>query len=159
MNDMIQAFSDNNILHANVTIKRVLENGEEEAGVGDGVFQDCLTEFWDIFYATRTCGTTYKIPTLHHAYQEREWEAVARIFAIGWVRFGYLPIQLAPPFLKEALSLPSPETSLIEVFFNYISPTEKDVLNEALQDFQSADMDEVLSVLSSHNCTVLQNEK
>lgn len=68
VNDMIQAFSDKNILHANVTIKRVLENGEEEAGVGDGVFQDCLTEFWDTFYATRTCGTTYKIPTLHHAY-------------------------------------------------------------------------------------------
>ncbi len=158
VNDMIQAFSDKNILHANVTIKRVLENGEEEAGVGNGVFQDCLTEFWDTFYATRTCGTTYKIPTLHHTYQEREWEAVARIFAIGWVHFGYLPIQLAPPFLKEALSLPSPETSLMEVFFNYISLAEKDVLSEALQDFQSADMDEVLSVLSSHSCTVLPNE-
>ncbi|XDV27595.1 hypothetical protein PO909_031099 [Leuciscus waleckii] len=155
---MIQAFSDNNILLANVKFKRVLENGEEEAGIGDGVFQDCITEFWDTFFATRTCGTTYKIPTLHHSYQESEWEAVARIFAIGWLRFGYLPIQLAPPFLKEALSLPSPETSLMEVFFNYISPTEKDVLSEALQDFQSADMDEVLSVLSSHSCTVLPNE-
>ncbi len=89
---------------------------------------------------------------------EKEWEAVARIFATGWVHFGYLPIQLAPPFLKEALSLPSPETSLMEVFFNYISLAEKDVLSEALQDFQSADMDEVLSVLSSHSCTVLPNE-
>ncbi|KAK9981748.1 hypothetical protein ABG768_001272, partial [Culter alburnus] len=158
VNDMIQAFSDKNILHANVTLKRVLENGEEEAGIGDGVFRDCITEFWDIFFATRTCGTTYKIPALHHTFQESEWEAVARIFAIGWLRFGYLPIQLAPPFLKEALSLPSPETSLMEPFFNYISPTEKDVLSEALQDFQSADMDEVLSVLSSHSCTVLPNE-
>ncbi|ROL42065.1 hypothetical protein DPX16_19512 [Anabarilius grahami] len=158
VNDVIQDFSDKNILHANVTFKRVLENGEEEAGIGDGVFRDCITEFWDIFFATRTCGTTYKIPTLHHTFQESEWEAVARIFAIGWLRFGYLPIQLAPPFLKEALSLPSPETSLMEAFFNYISPTEKDVLSEALQDFQSADMDEVLSVLSSHSCTVLPNE-
>ncbi|KAK7151691.1 hypothetical protein R3I94_008138 [Phoxinus phoxinus] len=158
VSDMIQAFSDKNILDANVKFKRVLENGEEEAGIGDGVFQDCITEFWDTFFATRTCGTTYKIPTLHHTYQESEWEAVARIFAIGWLRFGYLPIQLAPPFLKEALSLPSPETSLMEVFFNYISSTEKDVLSEALQDFQSADMDEVLSVLSSHSCTVLPNE-
>ncbi|XP_065110919.1 carbohydrate sulfotransferase 10 isoform X1 [Paramisgurnus dabryanus] len=158
VHDMIQAFSDKNILNANITFKRVLENGEEEAGIGDGVFQDCLTEFWETFFATRTCGTTYKIPTLHHTYQDREWEAVARIFAIGWLRFGYLPIQLAPPFLKEALSLPSSETSLMEVFFNYISPTEKDVLSEALQDFQSADMDEVLSVLSSHNCSVLPNQ-
>lgn len=79
-------------------------------------------------------------------------------FATGWLRFGYLPIQLAPPFLKEALSLASSETSLMEVFFNYISSTEKDVLSEALQDFQSADMDEVLSVLGSHNCSVLPNE-
>lgn len=83
VNDMIQAFSDKNILNANVTFKRLLENGEEEAGIGDGVFQDCLTEFWDTFFATRTCGTTYKIPTLHHTYQDREWEAVARILAIG----------------------------------------------------------------------------
>ncbi|XP_001338892.3 uncharacterized protein si:ch73-30l9.1 [Danio rerio] len=158
VNDMIQAFSDKNILHANVTFKRVLENGEEEAGIGDGVLQDCVTEFWHIFYATRTCGTTFKIPTLHHTYQEREWQAVARIFVLGWLRFGYLPIQLAPPFLKEALSLPS-ETSLMEAYFSYISQAEKDVLSEALQDFQNADMDEVLSVLSSHSCTVLPKEK
>lgn len=101
--------SHKNILNANVTFKRLLENSEEEAGNGDGVFQDCLTEFWDTFFATRTCGTT-------------------------------------------------PESSLMDVFFNYISPAEKDVLSEALQDFQNADMDEVLSVLSSHNCLVLPNE-
>lgn len=50
---MIQAFSDKNILHANVTFKRLLENGEEEAGIGDGVFQDCPTEFWDMFFCKK----------------------------------------------------------------------------------------------------------
>lgn len=135
------------VLHANVKFKRVLVSWH----------RDCFTEFRDTFFATRTCGTTHKIPTLHHTYQESEWEAVARILASGWLRFGFLPIQLAPPFVKEALSLPSPETSLMEVFFNYISPTEKDVLSEALQDFQSADMDEVLSVVSSHSCTWKQS--
>ncbi|KAA0714108.1 Mitotic spindle assembly checkpoint protein MAD2B [Triplophysa tibetana] len=38
------------------------------------------------------------------------------------------------------------------------NPAVKDGLSETLQDFQNADMDEVLSVLSSHNCSMLPNE-
>ena len=96
---------------------------------------------------------------MHHAFQEREWKAVARILAFGWQRFEYIPVQLAPPFLKEALSISSKNCSLMEVFFNYISPTEKDALTEALTDFKGADMEELLTILSSHNCTILPTEQ
>ncbi|KAJ8333768.1 hypothetical protein SKAU_G00410870 [Synaphobranchus kaupii] len=157
--DMIEAFTDNNILDANISIRRVLERGEVEAGVGSGVIRDCLTDFWDMFYATKTCGTTYKIPSLHHKFKEREWAAVARILAFGWQRFQFFPVQLAPPFLTEALSLSCSDSNLLEAFFNYISATEKDVLTEALGNFKGADMDELLSILSSHNCSVLPTEE
>lgn len=152
---MIEAFADKNILHANIGFRHVLENGEVETGVGSGIALDCITDFWSKFYETKTSGTTYKIPDLHHAIQEREWGAVARIVPFGWQRLKYLPIQLAPPFLKEALSLTTKNCSLMEAFFNYVSPTEKDVLTEALNDFNGADIEEVLSILSSHNCTTL----
>ncbi|KAL7370571.1 hypothetical protein ABVT39_004183 [Epinephelus coioides] len=90
--DMIEAFSNENILDANISIRRVLERGE----VGSGIIRDCLTDFWDIFYTTKTSGTSYKIPNLHHKFKEREWTAVARILAFGWRRFQFLPVQLAP---------------------------------------------------------------
>ncbi|KAL7373939.1 hypothetical protein ABVT39_017773 [Epinephelus coioides] len=97
LSDMIEAFSDENILDANIGFRHVLENGELENGVGSGLVMDCLTDFWSNFYASRTSRTTYKIPTLHHAFQEREWKAVVRILVFGWQRFEYLPVQLAPP--------------------------------------------------------------
>ena len=84
VNDMNEAFSDENILDANIGFRRVLENGELENGVGSGLAVDCITDFWSKFYASRTPGTTYKIPTLHHAFQERQRKAVARIVAFGW---------------------------------------------------------------------------
>lgn len=155
--DMIEAFTNNNILDANILLKRVLERGEVEVGVGSGVTRDCLTDFWDVFYTTKTCGTTYKIPVLHHKFKEREWTAVARILAFGWQKFQFFPVQLAPPFLTEALSLSS-DSNLLEAFFNYISATEKDVLTETLSNFKGADMDELLSILSSHICCVLPTE-
>ncbi|XP_041924294.1 uncharacterized protein LOC121688641 [Alosa sapidissima] len=158
MSDLIKAFSDPNILDANVSFQRVLENGDIENGVGNGLNMDCLTEFWGKFYLSRTCGTTFKVPTLHHTYKEREWEAVARIVAFGWQKYKYLPIELAPPFLLEAFSIPTSTCSLMEAFFNYISPSEKDALTEALNDFHQADLDELLTILGSHSCTSLPTE-
>ena len=70
-----------------------------------------------------------------------------------------MPIQLAPPFLSEALSMSSQNCSLMEAFFNYVSPTEKDALTEALTDFKGADVEELLTILSSHNCTTLPTEQ
>lgn len=133
----------------------MLGNGELEIGVGSGLVMDCLTDFWANFYASRTSGTTYKSPTLHHAFQEREWKAVARIVAFGWHRFKYLPFEVAPPFLSESLSISSQNCSLMEAFFNYISPSEKDAMMEALNDFNGADMEELLTILGSPNCTTL----
>ncbi|XP_035987320.1 uncharacterized protein si:ch73-30l9.1 isoform X2 [Fundulus heteroclitus] len=157
--DMVEAFADENILDANISFRRVLEHGEVEAGVGSGIIRDILTDFWNLFYATKTCGTTYKIPTLHHSFQQKEWAAVARVLAFGWHKFQYLPIQLAPPFLTEALSLRTSENNLMEAFFNFISPTEKDVLTEALENFKMADEEELLSILSSHNCRLLPTKE
>lgn len=137
----------------------MLEHGKLDAGVGSGIMRDSLTDFWNMFYTTKTCGTTYKIPSLHPTFQEREWAAVACVLAFGWQRFQYFPVQLAPPFLTEALSLCCSDSNLLEAFFNYISPTEKDLLTEALDNFKGADIEELLSILSSHNCSVLPTEE
>lgn len=156
ISDMTNAFSDPNILDVNITFQvRVLENGDIENGVGNGLVLD-----WLKFYLSSTSGTTFKVPTLHHAYKEREWAAVSRIVAFGW-KYRYLPVQLAPPFLLEAFSIdPSTSTSsLMEAFCNYISPNEKEALTEALNDFHKADFDELLTILGSHSCTTLPTEQ
>ncbi|KAG2463044.1 INCE protein, partial [Polypterus senegalus] len=56
--------------------------------------------------------------------------------------------EVAPPFLYEALFIFSYTCNLMEAFFKYISPTEKDALTEALNDFSQADLEELLSILT-----------
>lgn len=78
--DMVEAFTDKNILD-NISFRRVLDHGELEAGVRSGIIRHCLSDFWTTFYATKTCGRTYKIPTLHHTYQERE---SGQLLLVSW---------------------------------------------------------------------------
>lgn len=85
---------------------------------------------------------------------------MSRIVAFGKY-YRYLAVQLASPFLLEAFSIhPSTSTSsLMEAFFNYISPNEKEALTEALNDFHKADFDELLTILGNHSCTTLSTEQ
>lgn len=133
-----------------VRLRLVLGVGSQEtASLISGIYFLCNKNLWN----------QLQDPNLHHKFQEREWTAVARILAFGWQKFQFFPVQLAPLFLTEALSLSCSDTNLLEAFFNYISATENDVLTEALSNFKGADMDELLSILSSHNCCVLPTEE
>lgn len=80
-----------------------LPNGELEEGEGIGVFRDSLTEFWSDFYDHCTLGVDVKVPFIRHDYQCEEWQAVARVFVIGWKQAKYLPVKMATPFLEEVL--------------------------------------------------------
>ncbi|KAJ8314769.1 hypothetical protein KUTeg_006919 [Tegillarca granosa] len=46
LEDLLKAFSNHDIMDKDVSITRLLENGEKELGEGRGVTLDCLVEFW-----------------------------------------------------------------------------------------------------------------
>lgn len=151
LTDLISAFKDPNIIPSEVNIKMRLPNGELEQGEGSGVLRDCLTEFWTDFYDSCTLGVEVKVPFIRHDYQCEEWQAVARVFVVGWKQAGYFPVKLAVPFLEEVL-YGSTTSSLKDSFLLYVSQEERSVLIRALEDFNSVDTDELLDVLDAHEC-------
>ncbi|XP_038132507.1 uncharacterized protein LOC119777620 [Cyprinodon tularosa] len=151
LTDLISAFKDPNIIASEVNIKMRLPNGELEQGEGSGVLRDCLTEFWIDFYDSCTLGVEVKVPFIRHDFQCEEWQAVARVFVVGWKQAGYFPVKLAIPFLEEVL-YGSTTSSFKDSFLLYVSQEERSVLLKALEDFNSVDTDELLDVLDAHEC-------
>lgn len=151
LTDLINAFKDPQIIASDVYIKMRLPNGELEQGEGSGVLRDCLTEFWMDFYDSCTLGVDVKVPFIRHDFQQEEWQAVARVFVVGWKQAGYFPVKLAIPFLEEVL-YGSTTSSFKDSLLLYVSQEERSVLLKALEDFNSVDTDELLDVLDAHEC-------
>ena len=158
LTDLISAFGDASILNKDITITMKLPDGSFEKGVGSGVFRDCLSEFWNEFYSRCTVGDTAKVPFLRHEYQIHEWQAIGRILVKGWLAVGYFPIRLSLPFLEEALYCKS-FSSIKESFMLYMSKSDRQIIEEALNNFKSVEQDALIDVLDSHDCHQMPNEE
>ncbi|KAI2644313.1 Ribonuclease 3 [Labeo rohita] len=145
--DLMQAFNDPAIMDKEISIRMKLPNGQIEQGIGSGVFRDCLTEFWDEFYSRCALGAD----VLRHEFQSDEWQAIARVLVKGWEAVKYFPVRLSLPFLEEAL-YGTTYSSVLGSFKHYIAKHERDVIEEAMANFNSADHESLLDVLDSNDC-------
>lgn len=161
MSDMIEYFSSDKILERDLQIRMMGLDGQLEKGVGDGVIRDCLTEFWSEFKDSCTTGSSFKVPYLRHDFGQRKWEAVGRVIVYGWKTCGYFPAWLAPPFMQVAIcdSVLCSVGEVREIFLEYVSEVDKEVLSKALQDFKSVDYDDILDALSTYNCRKVPTEQ
>lgn len=131
----------------------ILPNGErEQAYDSGGVMRDMLSEFWEDFYEQCTTGTDLKIPCLRHDMEADDWRAVGKIIALGWILHKILPIRLAPNFLKSSLF--GFGSDKLGEFLQFIPKSESGILSNAIGDMEKADMDELLEILSTHDCKV-----
>lgn len=132
----------------------ILPNGEkEQAYDSGGVLRDMLSEFWEDFNEQCTTGTDLKILCLRRDMEADDWRAVWKIIALGWILKKILPIRLAPNFLKSSL-FGFGGDKLREKFLQFISKSESGILSNAIGDMEKADMDELLEILSTHDCKV-----
>ncbi len=150
-NNMIEAFSDHEIVTQSLTVTRILPNNSEEAGSGPGVLRDVYSNFWSDFYEHCTVGTSVKVPFLRHDFSSDKWKAVGRVLLKGFKDCKYMPIKLASPLLEELL-FGAVYTDLKVTFMKFVSCQERDVLNQALNDFSSVDMDELLDIMNTYEC-------
>lgn len=151
LTDLIKAFTNPDILSTDVFIKMSLPNGKLEEGEGSGVTRDCFTELWTDFYERCTMGGDVKVPFIRHDYQCEEWQAIARILVVGWKIARYFPVKLATPFLEEVL-YSTTFSSLKDTFLQYVSAQEREILQKALEDFDSVDSDSLFDALEPHEC-------
>lgn len=151
LTDLIKAFTNPDILSTDVFIKMSLPNGKLEEGEGSGVTRDCFTELWTDFYERCTMGGDVKVPFIRHDYQCEECQAIARILVVGWKIARYFPVKLATPFLEEVL-YSTTFSSLKDTFLQYVSAQEREILQKALEDFDSVDSDSLFDALEPHEC-------
>jgi hypothetical protein len=160
MNDFINYFMEKDI-HEVKKIKyevQMKSNGEAEAGedIG-GVFRDAISEFWTMFYETKTVGSDMKVPILMHPMTAKHWRACGLVAFLGYKQEHYFPIQLAYPFVKYVVTDPYKQhdlfstDTLIECFMNFVPEMEKELFSHAIKDFDSVEYAELLDALESHN--------
>ena len=152
--DMIRLFKDSDIFIYNVDVRFIGDDGNEEAGVGIGVFRDALASFWSQFFNSLSIGAQEKVPAIRHDFQKAEWEAIGRILVYGYVREGYFPLPLSRGFLasclfgEEAIS----QEYLLASFRLYISEDEREALDKCLSEEWMSDDEDVLDFLSNYQC-------
>ncbi|KAK6196359.1 hypothetical protein SNE40_001597 [Patella caerulea] len=154
----MKVFSDRSILDERLSIIWKLENGVKEEGVGDGVYKDCLTQFWEEFYSQCTVGSDFKVPFLRHDFGAEELGAVARVYLAGWREFNYIPIAIAPVFMEEVIYGRS-FSDLMGSFLAFVDPLERDILKKALADFDSVQPEELIDVLDQYSCRKITNKE
>ncbi|KAJ8314114.1 LOW QUALITY PROTEIN: hypothetical protein KUTeg_008675, partial [Tegillarca granosa] len=157
LEDLLKAFSNHDIMDKDVSITRLLENGEKELGEGRGVTLDCLVEFWGEFYERCTTGLNEKVPFLRHDYLENEWKASARIFLYGWSHFSYIPVLLSPQFMRASLG------RNIKIYLNhiFISDAEKAIecyLRKFIRESDKKTIENFLRFCTGSNLLIESNQ-
>lgn len=162
LKDLINAFSDPNILISSLFIKVVDSNGNEEEGEGRGVLRDVLTEFWVLFLQSLAIGASSKVPVIRHDYQEREWKAIGRVLLYGYCKEGIFPLALSPTFISSCILGDGSisEEFLLKSFKMYVSADEKETMDCCLQNRDNLpDNSDLMELLSSYRCYRIPNEE
>lgn len=158
LDEMIIQFKDPLILNYPLKYSLVNESGRDE----DGVARDVYTAFWNEFLDRAAEGAELRIPCLSPKWQEDEWRAVGRILAKGYMDQGYFPLRLAPAFTTALLFGEHAVSTnvLFESFQLYLSQSERDLIDTALQeDLDGETQDELLDMLDRLGVKIIPNRE
>ncbi|CAB4011261.1 Hypothetical predicted protein [Paramuricea clavata] len=128
--DLINLFTDPNILNCNLDVVVIDPCGVPELGKGKGVILDVSTHFRQECFISVAVGRREKTPFIRHDMQKREWEAIARIL------------------VYESITL----EFLLASFKEYIPAEDQEVLEECFGDSFDKDNKEVTDFMSSFKC-------
>jgi hypothetical protein len=119
--DIIEIFSDENILNFSLDAVVIDTHGWKEKG--RGVMLDVLTNFWNDCFTALTVGNKEKTPYIRQDLQKKEWEAIAHVLVYGYKKLHYFPLKLSQLFIASCLfgeESITPEF-LLESFRDYIA--------------------------------------
>ena len=143
-------------------IEMLLPNGKIElAEDNGGVMRDALCEFWSEFYEKCTDGERMKVPIISANRKEEHWTSYAKILVLGYKQENYLPVQLAPCFMRSAISGDHTEKhkDMIFNYFLFLNQDDADVVKKAIEDFDPEDNDDILDFLSEHKINKLPSQE
>ena len=77
-------------------------------------------------------GSNERVPYVRHDLYFEEWEVLGNLLLHGFTSCSYFPIQLSRAFVMFCLFGEAPNDSLMQSFLQYLSETEKEVVQTAL---------------------------
>jgi len=150
LRELLEIFSEENILHFDIKPEIIDVHGDIEQGVGSGVMRDVVCSFFDESSFSHMAGCQEKVPTVRHDMGEIQWKAFGRIIAYAF-KIGYFPLYISPVFLTSCLFGDSEinNESLLNGFMLYVGTGEKDVIEKNLAKLDAKDED-LLDFLDSY---------
>ena len=130
LEEMVNHFKNEHILHEQINFTFVGEAGSDFTGVS----REAYTAFWSEFFIGEAEGEESRVPAINTKWQEEEWRAVGRILLKGFSYHGVFPLQLSFVFATALIHREDvkPEM-LLEDFVSYLCPTERDLVQHALE--------------------------
>jgi hypothetical protein len=130
INELVGYFKDPQILNTNVKMSFT----NEKASDVDGVSREAYTLFWLELYEKLCEGEAMRVPSLCSGWQATEWQSVARILLKGYNEQKIFPLRLSPAFMCAIIYGEDnvPNDVLLESFYNFISPRNKQLIELAM---------------------------
>ena len=130
-NDIIRAFK-NIEMNQKLKFKIYDHTGKLEDGMGVGVDRDIYASVWLELMDSLFEGASERVPYVRHDLYFEEWEALGNLLLDGFTSCAYFPIQLSKAFVMFCLFGEAPDSSILQSFLQYLSSTEKEVVETAL---------------------------
>ena len=104
-------------------------------------------------------GETERVPSIRHDFQRPEWEAIGRILVKGFKCCQYFPLMLSKTFFISCLFGESAvsEGMLMQSFMNFVSESEKKLIQKCLDGQVDPLDDELCDFLSTFDCKKVVN--
>ena len=138
-----------------VSFELVGRDGEVEIGIGSGVTRDVYSSFWTEIMESLFVGVSERVPIVRHDLFIEEWEAIGKILVHGYKDNGYFPVVLSKSFVSYILFDQNSEKDLLNSFKNYLSPDERKLIDNVLENDDVLDSDEFSDLLEQFKCRTL----
>lgn len=91
-----------------------------------------------------------KVPYIRHDFGEVQWKATAKILFKGYTMEKYVPIKIAPVFLKACFNITVCDEELINDFFNYVCESDRKMFEQAEKNFEDVELDDILEIFNNY---------
>ena len=88
--ELIEFFSDPEILQQTIEWRLIDDHGREEEGVRAGVERDIFSTIWQTVFCSYTLGDVEKVPCIRRDLQKSQWEAIGLALTYGFKYCSYI---------------------------------------------------------------------
>ena len=152
--DVIDIFSNPDILNLLLNVTVIDTNGQEEKGKGRGVMLYVLTHFWQELFTAFRLGGTEKTPFIRHDLQKLQWQSIARVLVYGHRVHNYFPLKLSQLVINTCLfgEESFSREFLMASFRSFVASDDRVVLDICLGGDFNPNNEDALEFLSMSKC-------